>query len=37
MFILVVCFTRVLYVVNKCFVIAARFQQHLKVTILGLS
>jgi len=36
-FILVVCFTRVPYVVNKCFIIAARFQQHLLLTILGMS
>jgi len=36
-FILVVCFTRVPYVVNKCFVIAACFQQHLSLIILGLS
>ena len=33
----VVCSTRVPYVVDKCFVLAARFQQHLSLTILGLS
>jgi len=29
--------TRVPNVVNECIVIAARFQQHLSLTILGLS
>ena len=33
----VVCSTRIPYVINKCFILAARFQQHLSLTILGLS